>query len=176
MAAFVTAQLRHEGLIVNHKKVMRLMQENGLSVRPRRRFVVTTDSAHGGPVFANRARTVELSGPKPTVGRRHHLHRDCNWLRLPGRLKADLTGGCQGRPLYPQKADIEEDVAWSAPHEFFNSLSQKRKSAPKPIITMADDIRGKPALDVLRGDGAQTSQPALRRPLLQVRSGPNHLS
>jgi len=38
----VTAQLRHEGLIVNHKKVMRLMQENGLSVRPRRRFVVTT--------------------------------------------------------------------------------------------------------------------------------------
>lgn len=59
----VTAQLRHEGLIVNHKKVMRLMQENGLSVRPRRRFVVTTDSAHGGPVFANRAKAVELSGP-----------------------------------------------------------------------------------------------------------------
>ena len=59
----VTAQLRHEGLIVNHKKVMRLMQENGLTVRPRRRFVVTTDSAHGGPVFPNRAKTVELSGP-----------------------------------------------------------------------------------------------------------------
>ena len=59
----VTAQLRHEGRIVNHKKVMRLMKENGLTVRPRRRFVVTTDSAHGGPVFPNRAKTVELSGP-----------------------------------------------------------------------------------------------------------------
>ena len=59
----VTAQLRHEGRIVNHKKVMRLMQENGLTVRPRRRFVVTTDSSHGGPVFPNRAKTVELSGP-----------------------------------------------------------------------------------------------------------------
>ena len=59
----VTAQLRHEGRIVNHKKVMRLMQENGLTVRPRRRFVVTTDSTHGGPVFPNRAKTVELSGP-----------------------------------------------------------------------------------------------------------------
>jgi putative transposase len=59
----VTAQLHHEGRIINHKKVMRLMKENGLTVRPRRRFVVTTDSAHGGPVFANHAKTVELSGP-----------------------------------------------------------------------------------------------------------------
>ncbi len=59
----VTAQLHHEGLIVNHKKVMRLMKENGLSVRPRRRFVVTTQSSHDGPVFANLAKTVTLSAP-----------------------------------------------------------------------------------------------------------------
>ncbi len=59
----VTAQLRHEGRIVNHKKVMRLMKENGLSVRARKRFVVTTDSSHDGPVFPNRAKTVELNGP-----------------------------------------------------------------------------------------------------------------
>ncbi len=59
----VTAQLHHEGLIVNHKKVMRLMKENGLGVRPRRRFVVTTQSSHDGPVFANLAKTVALSAP-----------------------------------------------------------------------------------------------------------------
>jgi putative transposase len=59
----VTAQLHSEGLIVNHKKVMRLMKENGLSVRPRRRFVVTTDSSRDGPTFPNLARTVELSAP-----------------------------------------------------------------------------------------------------------------
>ena len=59
----MTAQLHHEGRIVNHKKVMRLMKENGLSVRPRKRFVVTTDSSHGGPVFANLTKTVALSGP-----------------------------------------------------------------------------------------------------------------
>jgi putative transposase len=29
----VTAQLRHEGLVVNHKKVMRLMKDNGLRHR-----------------------------------------------------------------------------------------------------------------------------------------------
>ena len=33
----VTAELHGEGHIVNHKKVMRLMKENRLSVRPRRR-------------------------------------------------------------------------------------------------------------------------------------------
>ena len=57
----VTAQLHNEDLIVNRKKVMRLMRENGLSVRPHRRFVVTTDSSRDGPIFRNLARTVALS-------------------------------------------------------------------------------------------------------------------
>ena len=34
----VTAQLDAEGILVNHKKVMRLMREHGLTVRPRRRL------------------------------------------------------------------------------------------------------------------------------------------
>ncbi len=59
----VTAQLRHEGLVVNHKKIMRLMKENGLTVRPRRRFVVTTNSDHDGPIFANLAKHVSPTGP-----------------------------------------------------------------------------------------------------------------
>jgi len=59
----VTAQLRHQGLVVNHKKVMRLMSENGLTVRSRRRFVVTTDGDHDGPIFANLARNVKPTGP-----------------------------------------------------------------------------------------------------------------
>lgn len=59
----VTAQLRHEGLIVNHKKVMRLMKENGLTVRSRKRFVVTTNSDHDGPIFANLAKHVSPTGP-----------------------------------------------------------------------------------------------------------------
>lgn len=54
----VTAQLRHEGLVVNHKKVMRIMKEQDLSVRPRRRFVVTTDSDHDGPIFPDLARQI----------------------------------------------------------------------------------------------------------------------
>jgi len=54
----VTAELHGEGRLVNHKKVMRLMKENGLTVRPRRRFVATTDSDHDGPIFPNLAESI----------------------------------------------------------------------------------------------------------------------
>ena len=52
----VTVELHDEGRIVNHKKVMRLMKENDLTVRPRRRFIATTDSNHDGPIFPNLAK------------------------------------------------------------------------------------------------------------------------
>jgi putative transposase len=54
----VTAELQGEGRIVNHKKVMRLMKENRLTVRPRRRFIATTDSDHDGPIFPNLAKNI----------------------------------------------------------------------------------------------------------------------
>jgi hypothetical protein len=54
----VTAELQGQGRIVNHKKVMRLMKENDLTVRPRRRFIATTDSDHDGPIFPNLAKDV----------------------------------------------------------------------------------------------------------------------
>ena len=38
----VTIQLRREGFVVNHKKALRIMREQGLSVRPQRRYVTTT--------------------------------------------------------------------------------------------------------------------------------------
>ncbi len=50
-------------MIVNHKKVMRIMREQGLTVRPRRRFVATTDSNHDGPIFPNLAKNVVPTGP-----------------------------------------------------------------------------------------------------------------
>ena len=58
----VTAELHAAGCLVNHKKVMRLMREHGLTVRPRRRFVATTDSDHDGPIFPNLAKDVVPTG------------------------------------------------------------------------------------------------------------------
>ena len=59
----VTAQLNADGLGVNRKRVARLMRLHGLQVRPRRRYVATTDSDHDGPIFPNLARDLDPSGP-----------------------------------------------------------------------------------------------------------------
>jgi putative transposase len=59
----VTAQLKAEGEPVNHKRVARIMREQDLRVRPKRRFVVTTDSDHDGPIFPNLAKGTVLTGP-----------------------------------------------------------------------------------------------------------------
>lgn len=59
----VTAQLRHDGLMVNRKRVQRLMRENGLQARRKRRFVVTTESDHGRTIFPHRARHFVPDGP-----------------------------------------------------------------------------------------------------------------
>ena len=49
----VTAQLAREGHAVNHKRVLRLMQEQGLLCRLKRRWVKTTDSEHGLRTYPN---------------------------------------------------------------------------------------------------------------------------
>ena len=59
----VGAALRQEGLVVNSKKVRRLMRDHDLQPRRRRRFVATTDSDHDLPVFLNLARDVVPDGP-----------------------------------------------------------------------------------------------------------------
>jgi putative transposase len=58
----VTAQLKREKLIVNHKRVLRLMRESDLLCRVKRRWVNTTDSRHGFPKYSNLVRDVTLSG------------------------------------------------------------------------------------------------------------------
>jgi putative transposase len=59
----VGAALRQQGLVVNHKKIRRLMREHGLQPRIRRRFVTTTDSDHDGPIFPNLAKDLVPAGP-----------------------------------------------------------------------------------------------------------------
>ncbi len=58
----VTAQLRREGLLVNHKKIQRIMRERGLGVKRRRRFVKTTDTDHPYPVYANLIKNQVMTG------------------------------------------------------------------------------------------------------------------
>ena len=59
----VDAALRQQGVVVNHKKIRRLMREHGLQPKVRRRFVTTTDSGHGWPIYPNLAQDVLPAGP-----------------------------------------------------------------------------------------------------------------
>ena len=58
----MTAELRRRGWAVNHKRVYRLMREDNLLCLRRRKFVVTTDSDHGLPVYPNLVPTLQLTG------------------------------------------------------------------------------------------------------------------
>ena len=59
----VRAALRQQGMVVNHKKIKRLMREHDLQPRLRRRYVATTDSDHDEPIFPNRAKNMVVDGP-----------------------------------------------------------------------------------------------------------------
>jgi transposase InsO family protein len=49
----VTAELRLQGFLLNHKRVLRVMREDNLLSLRKRKFVVTTDSSHGRLVYPN---------------------------------------------------------------------------------------------------------------------------
>ena len=50
------------GVVVNHKKIRRLMREHDLQPRCRRRYVATTDSDHDQPIFRNLAKDMIVDG------------------------------------------------------------------------------------------------------------------
>jgi transposase InsO family protein len=57
----ISAELRRRGLVVNRKRVQRLMREDSLLCLRQRKFVVTTDSVHGWPVYPNLAARMVLT-------------------------------------------------------------------------------------------------------------------
>ena len=59
----VRAELRHQGFVVNGKKIRRLMRENGLQPKRRRRYVITTNSDHESQIFPDLARDQKIDSP-----------------------------------------------------------------------------------------------------------------
>jgi putative transposase len=58
----ITAELRHRGMLVNRKRVARLMREDNLIAVSQRNYVVTTDSEHDFQVYLNLAARMEVTG------------------------------------------------------------------------------------------------------------------
>ena len=49
----IARQLKRQGRTVNHKRVLRLMQENNLQFKHKKFTPITTDSEHNNPVYPN---------------------------------------------------------------------------------------------------------------------------
>ncbi len=73
----VTRQLQRDGWNVNHKRVLRVMHEESLLCHLRRRYVPTTDSAHGRKAYPNLYRAVMLDAPDQA------WVADITYVRLP---------------------------------------------------------------------------------------------
>jgi Transposase and inactivated derivatives len=58
----ITAELRHRGMQVNHKRVARIMREDDLLAIQPKRFKITTNSNHKFEVYLNLASRMKLNG------------------------------------------------------------------------------------------------------------------
>jgi putative transposase len=58
----VTAELRRRGMLVNHKRVWRMMREDNLLAVQPKAFVTTTHSNHALEIYLNLARRMMLTG------------------------------------------------------------------------------------------------------------------
>ena len=58
----VTKTLHRRGMIVNHKRVERIMREDNLLAIRYRKYILTTDSRHDCEVYVNLAARMKLSG------------------------------------------------------------------------------------------------------------------
>jgi transposase InsO family protein len=58
----VTVDLRRRGMVVNHKRVSRIMRQDNLLAIRYRKYILTTDSQHDYPVYLNLAARMTVTG------------------------------------------------------------------------------------------------------------------
>jgi len=76
----MTAELKRSGEFVNHKRVLRIMREDNLLCLRKRRFITTTDSDHGLPIYPN------LAGEMLVDGIDQLWVSDITYIRLRGEF------------------------------------------------------------------------------------------
>lgn len=58
----VTAELHRRGMVINHKRVLRIMRSDNLLAVRFRKYILTTDSRHDYQVYVNLAARMSLTG------------------------------------------------------------------------------------------------------------------
>ena len=92
----ITAQLHREGLLINRKKVLKIMKSHDLLCRPHRKWVKTTQSDHGYPLYPNLLKidrlrpSMRLGLPILPISVSHRALSiwRCCWICFPERLSA----------------------------------------------------------------------------------------
>ena len=85
----VTKALQREGWTVNHKHVLRIMREESLLCHLKRRFVLTTTSAHGAQAYPNLLAEAVLSAPdRAWVADITYIHLPTTFAYLAALLDA----------------------------------------------------------------------------------------
>jgi transposase InsO family protein len=101
----VTRELRRRGLVVNHKRVARLMREDNLLAVQPRAWVATTDSGHELEVYLNLAVRMKVTGINQLWVADITYIRLGGGVRLPGRgagrSRARWWAGRWGGPWRP---------------------------------------------------------------------------
>ena len=132
----VGAELRHRGMVVNSKKIRRLMREHDLQPKRRRRFVATTDSDHDNPIFPDLARDRIVDGPNQLW-----VYTDPSWI--PQQTCAAISLDCaihSGR--LPAKSDGrgDHDALWGrTSHSWHNEPNSIGRFVPYGCIRMFNE-------------------------------------
>lgn len=105
----ITAQLRHRGMLVNRKRVARLMQQDNLIAITNRKYVVpTTDSRHDFRVYLNLAARMEVTATNQLwVADITYIRLKREFVFLAVILDACsrmVVGRCLGRSLHSELA------------------------------------------------------------------------
>ena len=101
----VDAELRHRGIVVNTKKIRRLMREHALNRKQHRRFIATTDSNHDYPIFPDLAKSPRCHPAFHTW--RNVMTNKAQQIRaLKDDLRQHLIGG--GAVITPGIAPLAE--------------------------------------------------------------------
>ena len=56
----ITHTLKRYGMVINHKKILKLMKKMGIQCKKRRKFTVTTNSSHKFRTYPNLAKNIEI--------------------------------------------------------------------------------------------------------------------
>jgi hypothetical protein len=138
-------------MVVNHKKIRRLMREHGLQPKMRRTHIATTDSDHNQPVYPNRAKDLTLDGSDGLWVAHRHLSRSVS-----------ASSQALGRAAWALRPHSFSLFGGARPHL---RMSDRGTPAPSPPINAAALALESPSVT------GRLELPALWSPDVHGRSG-----